>query len=236
MPVSRIFPPRPDFSGRGFFASELNEKPCHCEPVTDVTGVAIRTPRPPWLPLWGSCHEVTERVNSPSPPLRGTSPIGRGKTLVRLALAGDARASSLYTREPGMLLHRRICLFQQYFYAGKFIMAGGAEEDRPCSERGSGVLEENRLFSPGASLTPARRRGRRRRKLRPGFAGKGTQFLQYPGRPAGDSGGFWIFSRYPNWTFRDSGHFCPRKIRLRPLLLFETGRIQTATVAQLGQE
>ena len=34
---------------------------------------------PPWLPLWGSCHEVTERVNTPSPPLRGTSPIGRGK-------------------------------------------------------------------------------------------------------------------------------------------------------------
>ena len=51
-----------------------------------------------------------------------------------------------------------------------------------------------------------------------------------------DSGGFWIFDRYPNWTFRDSGHFCPRKIPLRPLLLFETGQIQTATVAQLGQE
>ena len=50
-----------------------------------------------------------------------------------------------------VLLHRRICLFQQYFYAGKFILAGGAEEDRPCSERGSGALEENRLFSPGAS-------------------------------------------------------------------------------------
>ena len=94
---------------------------------------------------------MTERVNSPSPPLRGTSPIGRGKTLVRLALAGDARASSLYTREPGVLPHQRVCLFQQYFYAGEFIMAGGAEEDRPCSERGSGALEENRLFSPGAS-------------------------------------------------------------------------------------
>ncbi len=126
--------------------------------------------------------------------------------------------------------------FQQYFYAGKFIMAGGAEEDRPCSERESKALEENRRFSPGASLTPVRRRGRRRQKHRPGFAGKGTPFLQYPGRPAGDSGGFRIFGRYPNWTFRDSGHFCPWKIPLRPLLLFETGRIQTATVAQLGQE
>ena len=50
-----------------------------------------------------------------------------------------------------MLLHRRICLFQQYFYAGKFIMAGGAEEDRPCSGRGSKAFEENRQFSPGAS-------------------------------------------------------------------------------------
>ena len=48
---------------------------------------------PPWLPLWGSCHEVTERVTAPSPPLRGTSPIGRGKALIRLALAGDARAT-----------------------------------------------------------------------------------------------------------------------------------------------
>ena len=27
---------------------------------------------PPWLPLWGSCHEVTERVKTPFPPLRGT--------------------------------------------------------------------------------------------------------------------------------------------------------------------
>ena len=36
--------------------------------------------------LRGSCHEVTERVNTPSPPSAaalGTSPIGRGKTLTR---------------------------------------------------------------------------------------------------------------------------------------------------------
>ena len=32
----------------------------------------------PWLPLWGSCHEVTERVNTrPLRPVRGTSPIGK---------------------------------------------------------------------------------------------------------------------------------------------------------------
>ena len=53
------------------------EKECHCEPVTDVTDVApsrdsLRSQSvPPWLPLWGSCHEVTERVNSPSPPHSG---------------------------------------------------------------------------------------------------------------------------------------------------------------------
>ena len=134
------------------------------------------------------------------------------------------------------LPYRRICLFQQYFYAGEFIMAGGAEEDRPCSERGSKALEENCRFSPGASPDSGTSARPPPTKHRPGFAGKGTPFLQYPGRPAGDSGGFWIFGRYPNWTFRDSGHFCPRKISLRPLLLFETGRIQTATVAQLGQE
>ena len=103
-------------------------------------------------------------------------------------------------------------------------------------EGGSKALEENRLFSPGASPDSGTSARPPPTKHRPGFAGKGTPFLQCPGRPAGDSGVLWIFSRYPNWTFRDSGHFCPRKIPLRPLLLFETGRIQTATVAQLGQE
>lgn len=97
-------------------------------------------------------------------------------------------------------------------------------------------LKKTAGFLRGLSPTPVRLRGRRRQKHRPGFARKGTPFLQCPGRPAGNSGGFWIFGRYPNWTFRDSGHFCPRKVRPRPLLLFETGRIQTATVAQLGQE
>ena len=57
------------------------------------TGVAIRPPRPPWLPLWGSCHEVTERVNKPSPPLPG-APLPWG----------EARSSSVSrlrgTREP----------------------------------------------------------------------------------------------------------------------------------------
>ena len=35
---------------------------------------------PPWLPLWGSCHEVTERVKF-ALSASGTSPIGRGKWL-----------------------------------------------------------------------------------------------------------------------------------------------------------
>ena len=72
-------------------------------------------------------------------------------------------------------------------------------------------LKKTANFLQGLPLTPVRRRGCRRQKLRPGFAGKGTPFLQYPGRPAGDSGGFWICGRYLNWAFRDSGHFCPGK-------------------------
>ena len=44
------------------------------------------SPRPPWLPLWGSCHEVAEKAKS-TLSASGTSPIGRGKTLIRLALA-----------------------------------------------------------------------------------------------------------------------------------------------------
>ena len=144
--------------------------------------------------------------------------------------------SSLYTREPGVLLHRRICLFRQYFYAGKHSLSDSQEGSECVSGRKAKPLKKTAGFLRELPPTPVRRRGRRRQKHRPGFAGKDTPFLQYPGRPAGDSGGFWIFGRYPNWAFRDSDHFCPRKIPLRPLLLFETGRIQTATVAQLGQE
>ena len=135
-----------------------------------------------------------------------------------------------------VLLHRRICLFQQYFYAGKHSPSDSQGGSEGVFGRKGMPLKKTACFLRGLPPTPVRLRGRRRRKLRPGFAGKGTPFLQYPDRPAGDSGGFWIFGRYPNWAFRDSGHFCPRKIPLRPLLLFETGRIQTATVAQLGQE
>ena len=80
-----------------------------------------------------------------------------------------------------VLLHRRICLFQQYFYAGKLIMAGGAEEDRPCSGRKAKPLKKTAGFLRGLPPTPARRRDRRRQKHRPGFAGKGTPFLQCPG-------------------------------------------------------
>ena len=51
---------------------------CHCEPVRRLVWQSVSFV-PPWLPLRGSCHEVTERANTPSPPLWGTSPIGRGK-------------------------------------------------------------------------------------------------------------------------------------------------------------
>ena len=60
------------------------------------TGVAIRTVPlvPPWLPLWGSCHEVTERVkNALSAPLGHLSHRERQVALIRLALAGNARAT-----------------------------------------------------------------------------------------------------------------------------------------------
>ena len=206
--------------------------------MTDVTGVAIRTHRPPWLPLWGSCHEVTERVNSPSPPLRGTSPIGRGKTLFRLALAGEARASSLYTREPLGAPAPAHLPFSTIFLCGRIHYGGRCRRGQTMLRKGEAEpLKKTACFLRGLPPTPVRLRGRRRQKHRPGFAGKGPPFLQYPGRPAGGQRRpFRIFGRCPNWIFRASGHFYPRKIRLRPLLLFETGRIQTATVAQLGQE
>ena len=54
-------------------------------------------------------------------------------------------------------------------------MAGGAGEDRPCSERGSGALEENRLFPPATSLTPARRRGCHRQNTDPDLQGKASR-------------------------------------------------------------
>ena len=80
-------------------------------------GNPYRTPRlPPWLPLWGSCHEVTERVNSPSPPHSGhlshrerqdphPSPAStrlRGSEFPHFDNPSVSYAdSSLYTREPG---------------------------------------------------------------------------------------------------------------------------------------
>ena len=87
-----------------------------------------------------------------------------------------------------------------------------AKKGSECiSGRKAKPLKKTAGFLRGLPPTPARRRDRRRQKHRPGFAGKGTPFLQYPGCPAGDSGGFRIFGRYPNWTFRDSSHFCPGK-------------------------
>ena len=87
-PERRRWLEEPDEVAVKFLGSPV---PCMSLRTSPQTGMAIRSPRPPWLPLWGSCHEVTERVTTPSPPLRGTSPIGRGKPLIRLALAGNAR-------------------------------------------------------------------------------------------------------------------------------------------------
>ena len=66
---------------------------------------------------------------------------------------------------------------------------------------GSEALEENRLFSPATSLTPVRLRGRRRQKHRPGFAGKGTPFLQYPGCPGLGQRRFLDFWQMPELDF-----------------------------------
>ena len=145
---------------------------------------------------------MTERVKTPSPPLRGTSPIGRGKTLVRLALAGDARASSLYTRGAfGYSCTGAFAFFNNIFMRANSLWRAVPKRTDRAPEGGSGALEENRRFSPGASLTPARRRGRRRQKHRPGFAGKGTPFLQYPGRPAGRQRRLLDFQQIPELDF-----------------------------------
>ena len=37
------------------------KKPCHCEAVRTLPWQSVPFV-PPWFPLWGSCHEVTERV------------------------------------------------------------------------------------------------------------------------------------------------------------------------------
>ena len=77
----------PDFQNYGKPAREprpvcmRQNKGCHCVPAGG--GRQSVSLVPPWLPLRGSCHEVTERVKTLSPPLRGTSP--KGKAGVRIA-------------------------------------------------------------------------------------------------------------------------------------------------------
>ena len=76
-------------------AANQNPNDCQWQSYLNVGTLVWQSVPPvlPWLPLWGNCHGVTERVSTPSPPRPGTSPKGRGKTLIRLALAGDARAT-----------------------------------------------------------------------------------------------------------------------------------------------
>ena len=107
-------------------ASAHRNRRCHCEPVR-LSGVAIRFPRPPWLPLWGSCHEVTERVKTPSPPLRGTSPKGRGEwpSSVTASPCHLPRRGRLRLRIATPVL-RHWCAMT-YFYRGWFIIAAPRE-------------------------------------------------------------------------------------------------------------
>ena len=97
-------------------------------------------------------------------------------------------------------------------------------------------LKKTAGFLRGLPPTPVRRQGRRRQKHRPGFAGKGTPFLQYPGCPGLGQRRLLDFWQIPELGFSGFRPLLPRKVRLWPLLLFETGKIQTATVAQSGQE
>ena len=72
-----------------------------CTLTWPLRGFPPVTIRPPWLPLWGSCHEVTERVKTPSPP---PAPLPKG----------EARPSSgtAHTLEnPGALRHRGSVIF-----------------------------------------------------------------------------------------------------------------------------
>ena len=72
-------------------------------------------------------------------------------------------------------------------------------------------LKKTACFLRGLPPTPVRLRGRRRRKLRPGFAGKGTPFLQYPGCSAGDSGGFGFLADTRIGLFGIPATFAPGK-------------------------
>ena len=51
-----------------------------------------------------------------------------------------------------MLSYQSVCLFQQYFCAGEFIMAGGAEEGRPYSGREAKPLKKSVCFLRGGFL------------------------------------------------------------------------------------
>ena len=87
-----------------------------------------------------------------------------------------------------------------------------AKKGSECvSGRKAKPLKKTACFLRGLPPTPVRRRGRRRQKLRPGFAGKGTPFLQYPGCSAGDGGGFWILADTRIGLFGIPTTFAPGK-------------------------
>ena len=73
--------------------------PCNQARRADVapSGDSLRSQSvTPWLPLWGSCHEVTERANRTlSAPFRDTSPIGSGKALMGIFLSVSVLVHSI---------------------------------------------------------------------------------------------------------------------------------------------
>ena len=87
-----------------------------------------------------------------------------------------------------------------------------AKKGSECiSGRKAKPLKKTACFLRGLPPTPVRRRGRRRQNHRPGFAGKGTPFLQCPGRPAGDSGGFGFLADTRIGLFGIPATFAPGK-------------------------
>ena len=77
-----------------------------------------------------------------------------------------------------------------------------AKKGSECvSGRKAKPLKKTAGFLRGLPLTPARRQGRRRQKHRPGFAGKGTPFLQCPGCPGRGQRRFSDFWQIPELDF-----------------------------------
>ena len=80
-------------------------------PLRGFPPVTIRFPLAPTLGELAA--KPTERVNTLSPPRPGTFPRGRDKALIRLALAGDARATFPQGKAGRADRHTSVCAFSE---------------------------------------------------------------------------------------------------------------------------